>query len=53
MESFMEAFKRLGVRVQLQFCSDIDANCRTWLSLGRKALVSACAAQVKLTNMFF
>ena len=31
MESFMEAFKRLGVRVQLQFCSDIDANCRTWL----------------------
>ena len=27
----MEAFKRLGVRVQLQFCSDIDAKCRTWL----------------------
>ena len=33
MESFMEAFKRLGVqqRVQLQFCSDIDVDCRTWL----------------------
>ena len=29
----MEAFKRLGVqkRVQLQFCSDIDVDCRTWL----------------------
>ena len=27
----MEAFKRLGVRVQLQFCSDIDANCRARL----------------------
>ena len=33
MKSFMEAFKRLGVqkRVQLQFCSDIDVDCRTWL----------------------
>ena len=33
MESFMEAFKRLGLqkRVQLQRCSDIDVDCRTWL----------------------
>ena len=33
VESFMEAFKRLGVqqRVQLQFCSDIDVDCRTCL----------------------